>query len=152
MKVLPGQHQDEAEDLPELCSVHLSIWLWILEDAREWHYQAVSTSHTNVLAWHHLQPTATRLLQSRQHGDHRYEKGMEMDWTCHEKRPGQQHTRSPSLDTRGGSAQEGVQKHLVPNCWGGAQDLEVHLVFNSQASPKPSDVDILRSCHTCHKA
>lgn len=103
-------------------------------------------------AWHHLQPTATSLLQSRQHGDHHYEKVMEMDWKCHEKRPGQQHTRSPSLDTRGGSAKEGVQKHLVPNCWGGAQDLEAHLLFNSQASSKPSDVDILRSCPTCHKA
>ena len=85
---------------------------------RERHHQTVSLPHkepkenpANLLAWHHLQPTATRPLQSRQHGDHHHAMAMEMDWARHEERAGQHHSHSPSLDTWRKTQEEKTKKH-----------------------------------------
>ena len=101
---------------------------------RERHHQTVSLPHkepqenpANLLAWHHLQPTATRPLQSRQHGDHHHAKAMEMDWARHEERAGQHHSHSPSLDNWRKVQEENTKKHLAPNCGGRAQDHATHL-------------------------
>ena len=157
MEVLSVQHQDQAEDLPKLCDVHPTIWLWMLEDDRERHHQAVSLPHkepqenpTNLLVWHHLQSTATCKLQSRQHEDHHHAKAMKMDWARHEERAGQHHSHSPSLDTWR-KAQEGkTKKHVAPNCGGRAQDHATHLGYHPEAGPELTDVAILRSRPTCH--
>ena len=42
VEVLSVQHQDQAEDLLKLCDIHPTIRLWMLEDDRERHHQAVS--------------------------------------------------------------------------------------------------------------
>ena len=130
VEVLSVQHQDQAEDLPKLCDVYSTIRLWMLEDDRERHHQAVSLPHkkpqenpANLLAWHYLQPTATRLVQLRQHGEHHHGKAMEMDWARHEERAGQHHSHSPSLDTWMKAQERKTKKHLAPNCGVRAQKL-----------------------------
>ena len=86
MEVFSVKHQDQAPDLLKLYDVHPTIRLWMLEDNREHHYQAVSLARkepqanpASLLAWHYLQPTADHPLQSRQHGDHHHAKVTEMD-------------------------------------------------------------------------
>ena len=122
-------------------------------------HQDVSLPHkeprgnpANVLAWHPLPPTASRPLQSRKRGDHHHAKAMEMDWVRQEERAGQYHSHSPSLDTWRKAEEGRTKKHLVPICGGRAQDHATHEGLYPEDGPELSDVAILGSRPTCHRA
>ena len=77
---------------PELCTFNPTVWLRILEDDWKRPQQTVHLPHqepqknpANILAWDHLQPKSSHLLQPKQHGHHHHAKAMEIDRTCHEK-------------------------------------------------------------------
>ena len=88
--------------MPELCAFHSTVRLEILEDDGVWPEQVVHLPYKEpqkdpayFLAWDYLEPTTSRPLQPREHGDHHYAKAMEMDRTCHPQRAGQHHKPSP---------------------------------------------------------
>ncbi|KAK7114566.1 hypothetical protein V1264_000610 [Littorina saxatilis] len=80
----------------------------------------LSTFHTKtepqenpayLLAQHHLQPTATCPVQPREHGDHRHEKAVDMDWTCLIRRQQDNITRTAFHWTPEGKRKRGRPKN-----------------------------------------
>ena len=101
-------------------------------------HQEPQKDSTYILAWDHLQPTASRPLQPREHGHRHRAKAMEMDRPCDETRVRKHHPHSLSLDIRGEEEARKTQEHLATDCGRGAQ-----------AGPEQTRVGILCCCPTC---
>ena len=129
MEISTVQHQDKTKAVPELCWLHPSVRLRILENDSKPPYQTISLLHKeleknkkSIVAKHHLKRRVTCAVSSREHGHHSHEKAMEMDRVCAQKKTQQHHTRSPPLDTRRKEKKRKTQEHLAQSCGGRVED------------------------------